>query len=196
MPLLNEKQVRERAQQESVLLRKSYTAMLSETVKFAADKQNDIFLSHSFKDSELIVGVKGILEDLGYSVYVDWIDDPQLDRSNVNRLTAHKLRERMQKSKSLFYVTTANATSSKWMPWECGYFDGVKEKVAILPLRKEYSSSDVYEGQEYLGLYPYCIMAKVEGKNEQRLWIQYDKKHYTSFDIWVDTPDSLINWKE
>lgn len=196
MPLLNEKQVRERAQQESVLLRKSYTAMLSEAVKFAADKQNDIFLSHSFKDSELIVGVKGILEDLGYSVYVDWIDDPQLDRSNVNRLTAHKLRERMQKSKSLFYVTTANATSSKWMPWECGYFDGVKEKVAILPLRKEYSSSDVYEGQEYLGLYPYCIMAKVEGNNEQRLWIQYDKKHYTSFDIWVDTPDSLINWKE
>lgn len=37
-------------------------------------KQYDIFLSHSSKDKELIAGLKLILNDLGYTVYVDWND--------------------------------------------------------------------------------------------------------------------------
>ena len=40
------------------------------------------------------------------------------------------------------------------MPWELGYFDALKQKVAILPLVNK--SDDEYKGQEYLGLYP-CI---------------------------------------
>jgi hypothetical protein len=46
------------------------------------------------------------LEDLGYSVYLDWRDDPTLDRKRVSPATAAKLRERMSASKSLFYSTT------------------------------------------------------------------------------------------
>lgn len=34
----------------------------------------------------------------------------------------------MRQCKSLFFVTTTNATNSKWMPWECGYFDGLDSK--------------------------------------------------------------------
>ena len=36
----------------------------------------DIFLSHSSKDKQLILGVKQLIEDSGYSVYIDWVDDP------------------------------------------------------------------------------------------------------------------------
>ena len=60
----------------------------------------DIFLSHSSKDKELIAGLKLILEDLGYSVYVDWNDDA-LDPNDVSLETAKILRERMKQSKSL-----------------------------------------------------------------------------------------------
>lgn len=70
----------------------------------------------------LIAGLKLILEDLGYSVYVDW-NDNQLDPNNVTPETAKMLRERMKQCKSLIYAFSENASSSKWMPWELGYFD-------------------------------------------------------------------------
>src|SRR5947209_3205334 len=54
----------------------------------AVPKSYDIFLSHSTNDAELVTGMKLTLEDLGYTVYVDWIEDPNLDRSNVTKETA------------------------------------------------------------------------------------------------------------
>lgn len=86
----------------------------------------DIFLSHSYRDKELIYSVKFELEAYGYKVYIDWIDDNQLSREEV---TAEILKNRMDRAKSLVFVTTENSINSKWMPWELGYFDG---KVAIL----------------------------------------------------------------
>ena len=113
----------------------------------------DIFLSHSSKDKQLILGVKQLIEDSGYSVYIDWVDDPELDRTNVNKHTAEQLRTRMKQSKFLVYVDSDNAKSSKWMPWELGYFDGYNsEKLGILVIRD--SSNEIYIGQEYLNLYP------------------------------------------
>ncbi|MGA8884612.1 MAG: toll/interleukin-1 receptor domain-containing protein [Acinetobacter sp.] len=113
----------------------------------------DIFLSHSSKDKQLILGVKQLIEDSGYSVYIDWIDDPELNRTNVNKHTAEQLRKRMKQSKFLVYVDSDNASTSKWMPWELGYFDGYNsEKIGILVIRN--NSNEIYKGQEYLNLYP------------------------------------------
>jgi hypothetical protein len=158
---------------------------------FSENKTYDIFLSHSIKDSNLILGVKDTLEDLGYSVYVDWIDDKQLDRSKVTPSTADLLKQRMKSSKSLLYVTTENADNSKWMPWECGYFDGLKEKVAIAPITK--TRTDSYKGQEYLGLYPYCDKRDSTNKKEM-LWVFRDANTYVSFDIWKKS--RAVNWKK
>ena len=113
----------------------------------------DIFLSHSVKDAELVLGVVRILEDMGQKVYVDWVVDQQLSRNSVTKETAETLRNRMKQSSKLLYLATDNASSSKWMPWELGYFDGLRSgNVAILPL-VEYSFSS-FKGQEYLSLYP------------------------------------------
>lgn len=113
----------------------------------------EIFLSHSINDAELVLGVKVLLEELGKKVYVDWVDDPELDRSQVTKHTAERLRGRMKQSDSLLYIATESASGSKWMPWELGYFDGHKPgNVAILPVLD--SENQKFEGQEYLGLYP------------------------------------------
>jgi hypothetical protein len=113
----------------------------------------DIFLSHASSDADLILGVRTILEGQGYKVYVDWIDDAQLDRSRVTPGTAELLRGRMRQSNSMVWVATEAASSSKWMPWELGYFDGQKPKhVAILPLVD--NPYETFRGQEYLALYP------------------------------------------
>lgn len=197
MALFNESTIRARAQKEkqrSSNIYKSNNQILSESASaFNKFKTYDIFLSHSSKDAELILGVKGTLEDMGYSVYVDWVEDPQLDRSNVNESTAELLRERMDASKSLFYVTTENAETSKWMPWECGYFDGVKEKVAILPVKK-YSYDNDYKGQEYLGLYPYCVKQD-NTLGQSRLWIYKNKDYYLLYEAWLETSRRNIQWR-
>lgn len=132
----------------------SMESYFNESIK-QQNKQNnfDIFLSHSSKDKTLILGIKKFIEESGYSVYIDWVDDPQLDRANVNLLTADVLRTRMKQSNFLVYVDSNNSITSKWMPWELGYFDGYKpNKIGILPIRQ--NTEDSYTGQEYLELYP------------------------------------------
>ncbi len=142
------------AKQNYKRLGKDSTRILREEANASTSYEKfDIFLSHASKDADLILGVKAILENLGYKVYVDWIEDSQLDRSRVTPDTAELLRVRMRQSNSLIWVATEAASESKWMPWELGYFDGFKPKgVAILPLVD--NPTDVFKGQEYLALYP------------------------------------------
>ncbi len=157
--------IRQRAQQAQAVrtFSKSAATVLNETVATQSTaKTYDIFLSHSFKDAELILGVKLKLEDHGYDVYVDWVEDPKLDRSKVTRDTAETIRDRMNCCKSLFYSTTPSSSDSKWMPWECGYMDGKRSRSAILPLT--HTGISTYEGQEYLGVYPYVV----EGQDTER----------------------------
>jgi hypothetical protein len=112
----------------------------------------DVFLSHSVRDAVLVLGLKKALEAEKLTVYVDWLEDPDLDRSNVTALTAQKLRERMRMCRTMVYATSTNATVSRWMPWELGYFDAyhTQSRVAICPIQDGTGS---YAGQEYLGVY-------------------------------------------
>lgn len=112
----------------------------------------DVFLSHSIRDAVLILGLKRVLEADGRSVYVDWIEDPQLDRSRVSAGTAAHLRKRMKDCRSLVYATSQNAAISRWMPWELGFFDGTHgpDRVAICPITTGVGN---YAGAEYIGLY-------------------------------------------
>jgi hypothetical protein len=126
---------------ESVL-RKAAAAPLS--------AEYDIFLSHAHEDAEVIAGAKAILEGEGLKVYVYWIDDNTTGPVTV--ATAANLRNRMSHCSSLIYASSQSSPTSKWMPWELGYFDGRKPgRVAIMPLP---ASSTTFAGQEYLGLYP------------------------------------------
>lgn len=138
----------------AVLSFESYSSKLESIVESQQYQSRfDVFLSHSIKDEDLVLGVVKILEKMGKSVYVDWIQDKQLSRNFVTPETAKVLRKRMKQSSRLIYLATDNASSSKWMPWELGYFDGMRpEKVAILPLVDSIYSS--FNGQEYLGIYP------------------------------------------
>jgi hypothetical protein len=139
-----------------------------DSVSNTKKREYDIFLSHSSLDKKLVLTLVDLFNEAGYSVYVDWIEDTQLDRSNVNKETAQTLRTRMNCSKGLSYVATSNSTNSKWCPWELGYFDGKKNsRCCILPIIE----SNTFQGQEYLGLYPYIRYSKVIGKNKYDFWV-------------------------
>jgi len=155
------------------VLAKSANRILVEAAKsFGTARAYDIFLSHSYADAAVILGLKTKLEDFGFSVYVDWLEDSELDRSSVSPATAAILRERMRACRSFLYASSPNAISSKWMPWELGFFDGHNGKVAIVPIVDTPRASFV--GQEYLGLYPYVDEDKATD-GRLYLWINRGK---------------------
>jgi hypothetical protein len=82
----------------------------------------------------------------------------------VTRDTADGLRTKMRACRSLVYADTSAATESKWMPWELGYVDGFRQRVAVFPVAKGSSTSTSYEGQEYLGLYPWIRESSTVGR--------------------------------
>lgn len=147
------------------------------------DKTYDIFLSHSSEDKKLITGLKLELEDIGYTVYIDWVDDPKLDRTHVTKTTAHLLQKRMKQSRSLIYAFSENASNSRWMPWELGYFDGIKGTVAVLPITK--TAKNNFQGSEYLDIYNYIQIDQASGSNKVDLWVHEKTSKYVIYNAWL-----------
>ncbi|WP_213803174.1 hypothetical protein [Granulicella sp. dw_53] len=163
MAFLTQEEMRRRARQRAARDRMAVEDILKEASKHHSNDY-DIFLSQTIRDAELVLGVYDQLTALGFRVFCDWIDSPEIDRSNVTPANADYLRRIMQRSKSLLYLDTNGAEQSLWMCWELGWFDGHEGHVAILPVLSE--GSTAYRGREFLGLYPY-----VEIDGEGRLKI-------------------------
>jgi hypothetical protein len=186
MATFTESRIRQRAQQKTGTLRKATTVLQEEVAATKTKTSFDIFLSHSTSDAEIILGVKGVLEDYGKTVYVDWLEDPQLDRRNVTAASAEVIRARMRQCKSLAYVHTVNSGGSKWMPWELGYFDGFNGAVAILPVTRSREAS--FEGQEYLGIYPYMDEAPPKESTVQEIWVNKSSTASRRWGTWISDP--------
>ena len=158
-----------------------------------AVKHFDIFLSHAYRDKVIVAGLYSMLSSTGFTVYVDWIHDRhRLDRNKVTADNAAILRERMHQCDALFYTTTEKHTDSKWMPWECGYFDGFDSKniemkiqaghVAILPVLESVELQ--FPGQEYIGLYPVAQKGSlpkrnvnVHNQNELNRYLHFEQRN-------------------
>lgn len=150
-------------------------------------KKFDIFLSHSFLDKAEVQGLYQELTDFGYSVYVDWIVDPYLDRTNVTKESATLVRERMRNSKTLLLAISTSATMSKWIPWELGYVDGNTNKCAIIPVSMDSIPPKSFKGSEYLILYPFIKKLPLKDTNADKLWVIESEYSYSQFGLWFST---------
>jgi hypothetical protein len=72
------------------------------------------------------------------------------------------------------------------MPWELGFFDGLKHKAAILPVLETWQITNKYEGQEYLGVYPYITKDSRSDTGEETLWVSEDENRYILFSAWLN----------
>lgn len=167
------------------ILAKSADRVLKEERRSFTERQYDVFLSHSSLDSKDVLGLCRLLRrQYNLAVYVD-LDDEELDGDDVTPETARLLRERMKYCRALLYAASANASASKWMPWELGYFDGLKGAVAVVPIGDDASES--FDGQEYLGLYPYVDEAPHKKTGVETLWVNGlpNQSGYLAFDTWL-----------
>lgn len=151
---------------------------------FSAESSYDIFLSHSFLDKDVVYGLYIELKSQGYTVYVDWIVDPDLDRNNITKQTAEFIRKRMRSCKSILVAISVNASYSKWIPWELGFMDGTTHRCAIIPISSESTVPKSYKGFEFLSLYPFIKKVPTRALDE-RLFVIEDAFKYVIFDNWI-----------
>lgn len=186
--ILNTQMLREAAQEAR---NQSHDTIITESLQhFDTSITFDLFISHSFKDKDYVVGLDYLFTAAGYTVYIDWIEDSQLDRDNVTPKTAAWIKARIAQSKGAAYVATANSSQSRWCPWELGVSDGMNGRACILPVM-----SNSFDGQEYLGLYPYLEYKKAQGENRYDFWVidQENSDKYISLKSWLSGKDPRIH---
>jgi len=130
-----------------------------------------------------VEGLYITLSNYGLKVYVDWIVDPQLDRANITKKSANLIRQRMKSSKTLLLGISTNASISKWMPWELGFMDAHTGKCAIVPVSRELTTKESYQGFEYLKLYPF-IKEQPNRAGDDKLWVIEEADKYIVFEDW------------
>lgn len=181
----NESELKALAKSKQGMYETSSQILKSASTKFNINKQYDIFLSHSFHDAEVIHGLKIFIEETySLSVYVDWIDDPELDRTHVTKDTADRLRGRMKKCRTMLVAHSEASPNSKWVPWEIGFFDAHSSRVAVMPISENLTYSEEFEGQEYLGLYSYGVHGS-DKIGRTRIFIQDSPTKYVDLFDWV-----------
>ncbi len=91
-------------------------------------KSFDIFISHSYKDSDLVTKLKDILNAHDISVYCDWSNDNDfLKRSSISEYTEIVLKKRIEQSNTFLFLQTENSVKdnteilSKWVQMEINY---------------------------------------------------------------------------
>jgi hypothetical protein len=130
------------------------------------EQRKIVFLSHSHKDSDLVMDVMAFLLSVGMFVYVDWLD------SEMPHITSHetasRIKVKIKQCDRLIVLLTENSKDSKWVPWELGYADGVKsiEKIAILPIKRNVATLDShFIGLEYMKLYPIISVGTLNSRS-------------------------------
>lgn len=116
-------------------------------------KKYDLFLSHSYKDNDKLIELKGLLNEHGLNVYMDWVNDKdELSRTLTSAETAEVLTERIKVSKAIFYVHTDSSFDSKWTPWELGYAYAIDKPIIV------YRPEQTQDEPEYLQLHSNVIL--------------------------------------
>ncbi len=153
-------------------------ATLLKSVSTQRTSAGSTFLSHSSRDSDLVLGAITVLENHGASVYVDEVD-PEMPPYTTDE-TAALLKKRIHQSNRFVLLASKNSKESKWVPWELGIADGDKglNNIALFP-----ASDSTYDQEwaswEYLGLYRRIVWGDLEGHKEP-LWIVLDEKKNTA----------------
>lgn len=112
--------------------------------------QLTIFLSHSHADREVIEGTIAYLAQFGILLYVDWQDSSMPEVTN--HVTANKIKQRIQALDLFILLATERALASRWVPWELGIADSLKqwEEIAIIPVKDD---NGRWTGNEYIQIY-------------------------------------------
>lgn len=99
-------------------------------------KKVDLFIAHSYKNADKMLNLKVNLNMLGFSIYLDWINDKAaLKRTLFGRDSIEILNKRIELSKFVLFVLTPESTALNGVYYdECKYADTIEKEVLVLQL--------------------------------------------------------------
>ena len=106
----------------------------------------DVFISHSYKDEQIISKIISIMNKNNLHCYCDWVcDNDFLKRSLVSDYTAEVLKKRIEQSKKILFVKTENSVNgayiaSSWIQLELDHGKKIGKKIYQLNLSASKSS--------------------------------------------------------
>ncbi len=115
---------------------------------------HDIFLSHSYADTDNAKQIVKAWKKFGYAVYADFLDDKLLEASKKKEMTAElseHLRSKIKTSRVFVFLASSHAAGSGWMPWELGLAHGAVGRVH--PCYLDDASAADFQAREYMKLY-------------------------------------------
>jgi hypothetical protein len=142
-------------------------------------RAKDIFLSHSHFDRGDLAQLLALFSNHGSSVYIDF-EDRDLPEETSGE-TAARLRKMIQQCRKFIVAISQNIQRSRWVPWELGFADGVKNfaDVALFPIVGSVSTASL--SQEYLDIYPRVEWEQLQGYQtyQYSVYDPRDKKYWT-----------------
>lgn len=93
-------------------------------------KQYDYFISHNSKDGIFVQKLIKAENQQGKNIFCDWINDGDyLKRCLVCQATLKVIEKRLEQSKALIFVSSANSRKSVWCKYELNYFQELKRPI-------------------------------------------------------------------
>ena len=132
------------------------TQEISTRYNYDGTPKTTVFISHKHDDLDDLRDVLGFLETVyDVKVYID-SQDPSMPKKTSGE-TAKRIKERIEKCNKFILLATNGAIESKWCNWELGYGDAKKYKrnMALFPIKDKGESDYLYNGNEYMSIYPY-----------------------------------------
>lgn len=110
-----------------------------ESDSFQNKKSFDVFISHSYLDSELVKIIKDELNKHSITIYCDWTSDNDfLRRNSANEYTKLVLKKRIEQSKIILFIQTKNSISnenhylSEWIKMEISHAISLSKPVCCI----------------------------------------------------------------
>lgn len=103
-----------------------------ESDQYRSSQTYDVFLSHAFSDAELVLGAKKILENEGFRVYVDWIEDPMSVKEPWDSAWKTNCRTRIKGCHGVIVLVTKNTIQAEGARWEIKC--AIEERIPVMPM--------------------------------------------------------------
>lgn len=189
MPTFSLSDIRTRSRL-AILPGKTAESSLEDAELEAVNKRSaSVYLSSQGVDAEIVYGALMTLGDFGIISRLSPSMPGKTDSTQIDRDHQEKRLNVMSDCRGLIYLTTTAKSESLWLPWECGFFEGRKQRIAIFPITP--TNSDVYRGVNYLGMYPF--IAQYQSQHQRStLVVKFGAKVYCTLDTWLDGGGGLL----
>jgi len=105
-------------------------------------KKYDFFISHSYLDYDLVIGIMKKLNKLGYLVYCDWSSDNDFLKRNLANeykdFVLYVLQKRIEQSKKVLFILTEHSKNqSSWIKQELNHAKKFGKEILCLNFLKK-----------------------------------------------------------